>query len=462
MKSGICMRFDFSDMPIRNRAFGEKPMTFCDPEPKNFLSAILDVAAIETGHPPAREHWQTAQLRNLIKHATERSTFWQQRIGTPKLSGVSLSALPILERGAVMKQVVDEGSLLRPGDQIAVNTSSTSGSSGVPVKFFASGMNARYNHVRSVAQYLLEGRDLTLNRVQVDYTPHLAKEGLKVTRSEAWLGALSSFFGCGANKVIEYFRPDMKQFREELERDAIGYLVTAQWTVDTLLQSIDLFALKRAGLHMWISVADAVDPALREALKSQGVAVRSTYSAQEVGPIGFECEHVPGNYHVATSNVIVEVDSGQSYRLGPHRLGRVLVTHLHSYATPFIRYDIGDLASLAPACLCGRPGPTLSNVYGRGKNLLKHRDGTVSPFYLGTSLIAKLPEFKDYRIRQTDIATIVIEIGGRADLNPNEQNTIIDLIRKQAGDEFRVEVKVVPEIDWRGSVKKLGFYNEVL
>jgi hypothetical protein len=55
------MRFDFSDMPIRKRAFSEKPMTFCDPEPKNFLSAILDIGAIETGNPLAREHWQTAK-----------------------------------------------------------------------------------------------------------------------------------------------------------------------------------------------------------------------------------------------------------------------------------------------------------------------------------------------------------------------------------------------------------------
>ena len=92
---------------------------------------------------------------------------------------------------------------------------------------------------------------------------------------------------------------------------------------ETLLQSVDLVTLKRAGLRMWISVADAVDPGLREALTSQGISVRSTYSAQEVGPIGFECEHSPGNYHVATSNVIVEVDSDQSYLLGTHRLGRV-------------------------------------------------------------------------------------------------------------------------------------------
>jgi phenylacetate-coenzyme A ligase PaaK-like adenylate-forming protein len=139
-----------------------------------------------------------------------------------------------------------------------------------------------------------------------------------------------------------------------------------------------------------------------------------------------------------------------------------LVTHLHSYATPFIRYDIGDVAGLAPECACGHRGPTLSNVHGRAKNLLKHRDGTISPFYLGESLIAKLPEFKEYRIRQTAVGMLVVEVGGGTSLNPNEQETIMNLVTKQTGKEFQVVVKAVPEIDWGGRVKRLGFYNEVL
>ena len=230
-------------------------------------------------------------------------------------------------------------------DRIAVNDSSTSGSSGVPVKFFASAMNARYNHVRSIAEYFLEERDLKLNRVQIDFSPHLDKGALKVTRSEAWLGALSSFFGCGSNKVIEYFEPDMKRFREELERDPIGYLVTAQWTLQTVLQSVDPDTLKRAGLRMWISVADAVDPGLREALASQGIPVRSTYSAQEVGPIGFECQHIPGNYHVATSNVIVEVELRPILPAGPAQ-----ARPRSDYAPAFIRNSVHSLRYRRPCC----------------------------------------------------------------------------------------------------------------
>src|SRR3954451_24436731 len=113
------MRFDFTGMPIRERAFSERPMTFCDPEPKNFLSAIFDIGAIETGNPLARERWQTAQLHNLVKHAAERSSFWRQRIGAGKLSGVTLSSLPILKRGTVIKQIAEEGPLLRASDKIA-------------------------------------------------------------------------------------------------------------------------------------------------------------------------------------------------------------------------------------------------------------------------------------------------------------------------------------------------------
>ena len=108
----------------------------------------------------------------------------------------------------------------------------------------------------------------------------------------------------------------------------------------------------------------------------------ANYSSEEVGLIGSECPNSPGNYHVATSNVVVEVLEDEGFEIGGAKLGRVLVTHLHSYATPFIRYDLGDLASLADRCACGHDGPVLYNIHGRTKSLLKHRDGRISPFYV--------------------------------------------------------------------------------
>ena len=146
--------------------------------------------------------------------------------------------------------------------------------------------------------------------------------------------------------LIEYFHPNMKALCEELERDSIGYLVAHPHLVETMLQDVDAGFFKRAGAAMFIPMAGAVGPDLRASFSHIGLPVRATYSSEEVGFIGMECEKIAGCYHVATSNVIVEVVQDDSIRLDGISGGRVLVTDLHSYATPFVRYDLGDFATL--------------------------------------------------------------------------------------------------------------------
>src|SRR5262245_23141001 len=137
------MRIDFSQTELMDNAFSDRPMTFCDSAPKNFLLAVLDLVAIETGTRRARENWYNTQLQNLLSHAHRRSTFWKQRIGK-KIDKVTLPDLPILSRRDLVEQVMTEGSLLGGSDQITVTKHSTSGSSGTPTEFYISAMNAEY------------------------------------------------------------------------------------------------------------------------------------------------------------------------------------------------------------------------------------------------------------------------------------------------------------------------------
>jgi phenylacetate-CoA ligase len=455
------MRFDFSSIPLRRQAFSKRPMTFCDPEPKNALSAILDVIAVETGDPVARTTWQTVQLQNLLNHARQRSKFWKQRIGASG-TDANLQSLPVLSRAALAEQVSAEGSLLKPGDGIGTRTNSTSGSSGVPVKFFTSAMNQQYNHIRSVAQYFMEGRDLGLNRVQFAFTPALGGTGLRVTKTDTWLGSLGAFVRGGTGRVVEYFNPDMAALRAELEKEPIGYLVAAHWGVEAMLPHIDISALKRSGLAMWLPIGGGVDVEIQKSFAAADIPVRGTYSAEEVGYIGCECERIADSYHVATSNVLVEIDSEQSFRCGDKTLGPVLVTHLHSYATPFIRYDIGDLATIADRCECGHEGPTLSDIYGRSKNLLSHADGRVAPIYIRASQLDAICPLKEFRIRQTGLDSIVVEIVGRESISAAQTDALSDFIKKLAGPSFKVQVQILQEINWGSSLKRLGFRNELL
>src|SRR5450755_698536 len=132
-------------------------MTILDAaEPKAMLCAIFEVALLETGNRHARQRWQQTQLRNLLKHVSQRSAFWKKRIGEKKPSDIELAALPILTRQDVRNQFTAEGSLLRASDSIPTKLHATSGSTGTPVQFYFSSINGQTTAFRSTTKYFME------------------------------------------------------------------------------------------------------------------------------------------------------------------------------------------------------------------------------------------------------------------------------------------------------------------
>jgi len=438
-------------------------MSILDPKPKAMLSALTEIALIETGNRSACEHWQQIQLRNLLDHATQRSAFWRARIGGRRLSDINLASLPILTRQDVRSQVASEGSLLRATDGLSIEAHATSGSSGVPVQFFVSEFNRNYNLMRGLAQYFLEGRDLSLNRTQIKTVAASVKDGIAVGKTESWIGSLASLFKSGKNKNIEYFTlgsEDCHKLVQELKKDDIGYLIAGPSTIDPISSSFDLSFLKAAKIAMWIPLGAKPDPKLIDEFANLSIPVRAPYSSEEVGIIGAECGRFAGYYHVASSNVVVEVVD-RRVELDGMNVGKVLVTHLHSYATPFIRYDLSDLACLRAKCPCGHDGATIYNLQGRASSVLKHRDGRLSGFFIRGKELQALADFTEYRVRQTAFDKIVIELGGRSELRTEEVAVITTFLKERAGPEFDIEVKACEEIDWGQSRKRPAFRCEV-
>jgi phenylacetate-coenzyme A ligase PaaK-like adenylate-forming protein len=456
------VRLDFSEAPLTNRAFSEKPMSFIDEAPKNTLATISELVAIETGNRTARDHWQHKQLQNLLQHAAQRSPFWRERIGTKRIKDISLSDLPVLTRRDVVKQVETEGTLL-PSGTIPTAKHATSGSTGTPVQFFISEINGRYNEIRTLAQYFMEGRDLTLNRtVFKPSLPNRTEGGFVVEKATGWLGPLNSLFKSGNYKLIRHSRPNRELLFKELRKDPIGYLAIQPGLVESLFYDGDISFLWKNGTKMFLATGEDADRSLRDKFVAAGIPIRATYSSEEVGPLAAECKDCPENFHVVQSNVIIEVDDSDSVVVGGNRLGRVLVTHLHSYATPFVRYDVGDFATLSEQCGCGHDGPVLSNIYGRKKRLIKHSDGSVSQFTMGAERILKIVKCDEYRIRQTALNTIEVEIAGTDRLSADQMAGLKSLFKQRAGDQFQIRINVIGNIDWGSDIKRLAFRSEVM
>jgi len=301
------MKLDFSKYPVRGRGYAEGPMTFLDIVPGKILGGIVELALIETGSRVARERWQKTQLRNLLAHASQRSSFWRNRLGT-KQSETKLAALPILTRADVRQQVEQEGSLLQPADGLEIFKHGTAGSSGTPLVFYASKMNVQYNKVRYLAREFMDGKDLSVNRTQIKTaTANTAEKlaripaGFTVKKGPSWLGDIGSVFASSNFKFTEILKPNPRDLVRELRKDVVGQLVATSGIISAIVSYSGAKLLRELQVSEVVAFGEAMDPVVHQAIVDQGIAVYSTYSSEEVGPIGFECEATPGHYHVATS-----------------------------------------------------------------------------------------------------------------------------------------------------------------
>jgi phenylacetate-CoA ligase len=461
-KVEFAMLSDLTARPLHPDAYSDRRFTFLDQDAQNRLAIITAIILIENGDRTARENWQNRQLTNLLRHAHARSKFWRQRMPSRMISHSIMKYLPIQSREDIATQVTLDGPLA--GDKNAPSLSyASTGSTGTPVKVYYCKENAYYNTVRGLVQYFTNNLSLEENRVFIGPPVSFAaleKKSLDVKVNDAWAGPLGAVFRTGKAKKITH-KYDDDALIKELLKDRVGYLVCPNRYLDMLMNNGGTDLIKRLGIRLWVHLSDYRDPEIVKALESIGVSSMSNYSAGEIGPIAYECSKFQGYYHVAHTNVIVECDSQLTVSFNGASLERLLITHLHSYATPIIRYDIGDFGQLEKECPCGHDGPAITNIFGRGKHFLRHPNGKLLPFYLSTRTLLEAVAFKECRVRQAEINTITVEIGGRENITADEETKLRKFIVAATDPAFDIKIMPVKEIDWSGNPKRLFFSSSV-
>jgi len=448
---------DFYSRPLNENAFGKSPMQFVDDDVHNCLAMIQEIALIENGSPEAREKWQSKQLANLFEHAKQYSKFWRSRMPSRRMTGEQIKFIPPLTREDLAQQIKSEGSLTHEPDGSKTQTYETTGSTGMPVTAYVTKANGHYNAIRSLAENMIKNLPFTENYVRIS-AGSTKDPGVKVKETPVWAPPLSKLFQNGKGKSVTYDY-DVTRLVAELSKDRVGYMRCSSNVVDQLYQYGGTEIFKTLGVYAWIHVGDSKDPQMVAELRAVGIPTYSSYSSGELGPIGLSCPHSDDHYHVATSNVVVEADPQLTVTLADKTLSRLLITGLHSYATPLIRYDIGDFGILEPSCPCGHTGPTLSHLYGRRKHFVRHRDGRMIAFTGRSHELLRGLEFKDSRIRQTGLDELTFEIAGASNMDDQLAALIQTRVKKIVGTDFSIVLKLSDEIDWQDSPKRLFFTN---
>lgn len=102
----------------------------------------------------------------------------------------------------------------------------------------------------------------------------------------------------------------------------------------------------------------------------------SQYACRELWCIAFECSQ--GGMHVVTENVVLEILKNDGTPAAPGESGEAIVTGLHNYSMPFIRYKLGDVVMpVGTPCTCGDPRPLIAVPGGRIANFMFGRHNKV-------------------------------------------------------------------------------------
>src|SRR3546814_662111 len=194
-------------------------------------------------------------------------------------------------------------------------------------------------------------------------------------RGDSWGPASGAVYPTGP-AVLLNVASSLQEQLDWLLRENPDYLISFPSNLAALARYCIDNRLTLGNLKQVMTVGETVIPQVRSLVqRAWGVPLKDSYSCEEAGYLTMQCpDHEV--YHVQSENVLLEVVDDDGRPCGPGETGRVLITSLHNFATPLIRYELGDYAEAGEPCACGRGLPVTQQVLGRKRHRRTLPDGS--------------------------------------------------------------------------------------
>jgi phenylacetate-CoA ligase len=165
--------------------------------------------------------------------------------------------------------------------------------------------------------------------------------------------------------------------------------------------------------------------------------------------------------HVQAEGVRLEVLRDDGTDCEPGEEGRVVLTPLHNFAMPLIRYEIGDRAVPAAPCACGRTLPALACIPGRARDMLTLPDGARRFPYYGHNAIMRVDAIAQHQVAQVAPDRVELRLVVRRPLDAEEAAHIVAVAEAALGPPFRAVIVYRDAIARQPGGKYAEFSNEV-
>lgn len=404
---------------------------------------------------------QLRRLQQLLRYAQQYSPYYSRQLQGQDFTNTSwqqFADLPILSRETLRQQGTRLDCQPAPATHGEVSETMTSGSTGSPVKVRATQRVASVWFANALRDHLWHGRDAASTMAAIRWHKDkvgMAPEGLE---SRDWGEPHAFFYKTGRG----YFLNSSSSIRQQLQwlrKHRPDYLITHPSNLQSLLQDLLRSGDDLPFLKQLRTVGESVSPELRNLTRSVlGIGLVDFYSSQELGYVALQCPQSE-HYHVLSDSVVLEIVDDRGDPCPPGEPGRVLLTSLHNYATPLIRYDIDDRAVLGEGCRCGRGLPVLKQVLGRSRNMVSMSDGSSKWPNLGFRAMMEVADIQQFQVVQHALDRLELKLVLPGPLLAEQESQLEAILRRFLEFPFQVDITYHAQIPRSASGKYEDFLN---
>lgn len=383
---------------------------------------------------------QGLQLAALLEHAVRTIPLQAQRLQLRNAGSIERAAhdperwreLPLLTREEVRAHGMDLRSDNFSPTHGRTHVKKTSGSTGQPVEVLRTDVTQRMWEAVALRDHVWRQRDARLPSAVIRALTPAAPPpaGLKY---DTWGYPYDRLWQTGPSYIMDMVA-DVKEHADWLRRVQPGYLLTYPTIAAALLEN---FAAHGAPpIKEIICVGEPISAALATSARDVlGAQIGANYTSNEVGYMALLCPDC-SQYHVQSEAVLLEVLDERGAQCAPGEVGRVVVTDLHNFAMPLIRYEVGDYAEVGEACAGGRTLPSLRRILGRRRNMLLHPDGKRHWPVTGFARYHEAAPIRQYQIVQHTRQEIEVRLVADGELTSAQLAALSAIILTALGYPF--------------------------
>jgi len=405
--------------------------------------------------------YQLHHLKRLVAFAATEVAAYSHADFAAKVARATglpeaLAAIPITPRNTLATRPESLRSATLPTGQYPAEQKRSSGTSGQVVRVETTNISNGWQSGLNLRAQLWAGRDLgrtfaTIRKHSRSKAPY--PDGVALPR---WGDEATLPFATGGSVHLDT-DCSLEQQWEWLLRLRPDYLMT----YPSIVHGFAARAAREGGAPFRLlgvsTVGESVDANLRDACRTQlGAELFDTYSAEEVGVIALQCPS-SRRYHSMDDALIVEILDKNDLPVRVGEIGRVVVTPLFNFATPLLRYDIGDLAERGASCSCGRSFGVINRIIGRIRNIFRTRDGRTFWPSFGTKRFSSHVRVIQHQFRQVSFDELEVVLVTQEPVTTDAEAIIRQAILSSMPEPMTLRFRYVEVINREASGKYQEF-----